>query len=184
MVRVFAISGSLRAASANTAVIRAAARLAPDMMEIVVYDDLGLLPPFNPDLDTDDPPSLVAALRSAVGACDGLLVSVPEYAHALPGAFKNALDWLVGSLTFPGKPIAIFSTTRRAVHAPAQLREVFATMDGRIVEAASVTLSLQGVMLDEQGFLSDPGLSRAIRDALTTFARVIAPSAERRMPCA
>jgi chromate reductase len=102
-MRILAISGSLRAASSNTAVLQAAAFLAPAGVEIVLYTGLGDLPHFNPDLDTDDPPEVVRALRHEIGQCDGLLICSPEYAHGVAGAMKNALDWLVSSVEFPEK---------------------------------------------------------------------------------
>src|SRR5215469_4982365 len=141
-MRILAISGSLRAKSSNTAVLTAAARLAPPGTEIVLYDGLADLPHFNPDLDTEDPPAPVLALRRAIGHCDGLLISSPEYARGVAGALKNALDWLVSSLEFPEKPVALINASPRSTHADAQLRLILATMSARLIEAASITLPL------------------------------------------
>ena len=105
-MRVLAISGSLRSASSNTAALQAAAILAPGGTQIILYRGLGNLPHFNPDLDTDDPPEAVRALRQEVGLGQGLLISSPEYAPGVSGCLKNALDWLVSSFEFPGEPIA------------------------------------------------------------------------------
>ncbi|MEY2616468.1 MAG: hypothetical protein QOH78_2241 [Verrucomicrobiota bacterium] len=93
-MRILAISGSLRSTSSNTTVLRAAQILAPPGVEVILYESLGVLPHFNPDLDGDEPPQLVLELRSEVGLADGLLISSPEYAHGVPGSLKNALDWL------------------------------------------------------------------------------------------
>ena len=97
-IRVLAISGSLRSASANTAVLRAAVALAPDDVAIALYDGLAELPHFNPDLDGDVAPPSVADFRRQLAAADGILISSPEYAHGMPGVLKNALDWLVRSM--------------------------------------------------------------------------------------
>src|SRR5690349_3915443 len=106
-IQILAISGSLRAASSNTTVLRALAALALAGVAITLYDRLGELPYFNPDLDRegDTPPAVVADLRARIARADALLISSPEYAHGVPGVLKNALDWLVSSLEFPGKPV-------------------------------------------------------------------------------
>ena len=172
-MRILAISGSLRAASSNTAVLQAAAFLAPAGVEIVLYTGLGDLPHFNPDLDTDDPPEVVRALRREIGRCDGLLICSPEYAHGVAGSMKNALDWLVSSVEFPEKSTALINTSQRAIHGDAQLREILSTMSARLIERASVTLPLWGRNLDATGIMSDPALSEQLRTALECFVDAI-----------
>src|SRR4051794_39720953 len=104
-MRVLAICGSLRAQSSNLAVLQAAVQLAKPSMEIMIFDGLAGLPHFNPDLDGDRPPDAVMVLRNEIGKAQGLLISSPEYARGVAGAMKNALDWLVSSVEFPGKPV-------------------------------------------------------------------------------
>ena len=96
-VYVLAISGSLQAASSNTALLRVAATVAPDGVTVELYDGIRALPHFDPDLDGPEPPPGIADLRARIVAADAVLFSTPEYAHALPGALKDTLDWLVGS---------------------------------------------------------------------------------------
>jgi NAD(P)H-dependent FMN reductase len=175
-MRLLAISGSLRAASSNTAVLKAASRLAPAGVDIVFYAGLGDLPPFNPDLDTEVPPPAVAELRRAVGASEGLVISSPEYAHGIAGSLKNVLDWLVSSLEFPEKPVAILSTSPRAVHADAQLREILKTMSARLVEAASIALPLLGRGLDADGIAADTELAPMLARAVAEFVAAIGSS--------
>ena len=112
-LRLLAISGSLRRASANTAVLEALVDLAPDDVEITIYRDLAELPAFNADDDEDDPPVQVRALRGLVASSQGIFIAAPEYAHGVPGALKNALDWLVASDAFPGKAVALVNTAPR-----------------------------------------------------------------------
>ena len=171
-MRILAISGSLRAASTNTAALQAAAILAPAGTSIVLYRDLGNLPHFNPDLDTDDPPEGVRALRHEIGRCNGLLICSPEYAHGVPGSLKNALDWLVSSFEFPEKPVALINTSQRAVHAQAQLTEILRTMSARLIDRSSITLPLWGRNLDAVGIASNPTLSSQLRAALDYFVSV------------
>src|SRR5882762_5020902 len=139
-----AISGSLRSGSSNTATLEALALLSPPGLSIVRYRGLAALPHFNPDLEGEGLPEPVRDLRALVGRADALIISSPEYARGIAGSLKNLLDWLVGGAEFPGKPVALVSTSPRAEHAAAQLRIVLRTMSGDIVEPASVTLPLLG----------------------------------------
>lgn len=114
MIRLLALSGSLRARSSNGALLEAAALLAPAGMRIEPFAGIGALPHFNPDLEAGALPDAVRALRERVGAADGLLISCPEYARGIPGSFKNALDWLVGGPEFRASRSRC-STPRRAL---------------------------------------------------------------------
>ena len=105
-VRITLISGSLRTGSGNSAVVRTAAAVAPDGVEGTVYDGMGDLPHFNPDDDREPLHPAVAALRTAIAAADAVLFCTPEYAGALPGSFKNLLDWTVGGAEMYGRPVA------------------------------------------------------------------------------
>jgi chromate reductase len=165
-MRILAISGSLRAASINSALLRATLRLTPAGMDIVLFNGVGSLPLFNPDLETRVPPQ-VNALRHAVAETDALLIASPEYAHGVSGAMKNVLDWLVSFEPFIHKPVAVFNASPRAHHADAALREILKTMSAVIVEAASISIPLLGAGLGEEGMVDSPAVSGAIRRALT-----------------
>src|SRR5262245_61971681 len=112
-MRVLTLCGSLRTRSSNRAILRAYERLAPDIV-FTHYERLATLPHFNPDLDGEGSllPTEVVELRALVGNADVLVISTPEYVHALPGSFKNALDWLVSDPTFAGKPAVILHVAR------------------------------------------------------------------------
>jgi NAD(P)H-dependent FMN reductase len=169
-MRLLAISGSLRRASVNTAALEALARLAPEGFVIDVYRGLAALPAFNPDDDEDGAaaPPAVRALRDAVAACDGLVIAAPEYAHGVPGALKNALDWLVASDALPGKPVALINCAPRAFHAEAALRETLATMAARLIPEAFATLPLT-VGATVESICADPLSSGRLRDAARAF---------------
>ena len=143
-IRLLAVSGSLRAASSNTALLRAAARLAPGGVEVVLYDGLAALPHYNPDLDDfggGGAPSEVADFRSRLGGSDGLIISSPEYVHGVPGAMKNAIDWVVSSGELYEKPVALLNASMVARHAYESLTEVLTTGDADIVAGASVRVA-------------------------------------------
>jgi chromate reductase len=111
-VQVLGVCGSLRAASINAALLRALRRLAPAGVRVSVTD-VGGLPLFNPDLETQLPPE-VAAWHAAVTGADALVIASPEYAHGVSGPMKNALDWLVSFPPFAGKPVAVLNAAPRA----------------------------------------------------------------------
>jgi NAD(P)H-dependent FMN reductase len=171
-MKILAISGSLRRVSSNSALLLAAAALAPPGVEIELYGSLGELPHFNPDLEDDEPPA-VTELRQRVRTADGLLISSPEYAHGVPGVMKNALDWLVGGSEFPGKPVALLNASPRATHAQASLTETIRTMSARFISEASIGVPLLGRKLDAAGIAADPELAGAIRGAIVAFTRAI-----------
>lgn len=139
---VLAFSGSLRAKSLNTAMLRMAVQCAPHGLSVRVHTGLGNLPLFNPDIGDPEPPS-VAYLRSDIAAADGILIASPEYAHGVSGVLKNALDWMVTSGVFVDKPIALWNAAPRASHGLAAARETLSVMSARLVSVADLALLIQ-----------------------------------------
>jgi len=164
-MKILAISGSLRAASINSAFCRAAARLAPRSMQVTVFTSLGELPLFNPDLEAN-PSHLVQSFRAVVAQADAMIIASPEYAHGVSGAMKNALDWLVSFEGVVSKPIALVNTSPRAHHAYDALREILQTMSTDIVAQASVTVPLLGSCIAEEAMVNSTQVSQAIRGCL------------------
>lgn len=168
-MHLLALSGSLRAGSYNKAALRTLQQLAPEGVAVTLYEGLGALPHFNPDVEMSALPDSVADLRRRVAAADGVVIACPEYAHGIPGSFKNALDWLVGCSDFPGKPVMLVNTAPRASQAQAALREVLATMLARLVPEADVTIDLRdaeaGAAL-RSGLMTFAGMCRSIADAM------------------
>lgn len=164
-LRILAISGSLRAASYNTAVLRAAAVLAPHGMQVQLYEGLGRLPHFNAD-DDALPPLSVEQWRHQLIEADALLIASPEYAHGVSGSLKNALDWAVSIARLGGMPIGVVNTSLHAHVANAALRETLRTMSATIIAGASFSIPLQGSGLDAAGILQRQELVATIRAAL------------------
>lgn len=172
-MHLFAISGSLRAVSANTALLRAASGLAPAGVSLELYTGLADLPHFNPDLESEPLPAAVLALRAQIQRADGLLICSPEYAHGVPGSLKNALDWLVGSVEFPGKPVALLNASRYSTYAFAALTEILTTMSAYLCTEASVTVPLTKQSFAADGALIDTESAAILQQALATFVRAI-----------
>lgn len=131
-ILIVALSGSLRAASTNTALLRAVAESAPAGISVEILP-LNKLPLFNPDLD-NSLPDAVTRFRGKVGQADGMIIASPEYAHGISGVLKNALDWLVGYEGFAGKPVQVLNAAPRAKHGVAALREVLVTMSAQLID--------------------------------------------------
>lgn len=172
-MKILALSGSLRAASINTALLRATCRLAPPGMALSIFEGLGELPLFNPDRETS-PPAGVDAFRARVAEADALIIASPEYAHGVTGTIKNALDWLVSFEPFASKPVAVFNASPRAHHADDALRETLRTMAAVIVEPASIALPLLGAKLDDQGMAASMPISACVQDALRALSEAVA----------
>jgi len=177
-IHILAISGSLRAVSSNTAALQALAALAPDGVTLAMYDQLADLPYFNPDLDRegDTPPASVAYLRAQIGRADGIVICSPEYAHGVPGVLKNVLDWLVSSLEFPGKPVALINISPRSTFAQASLAETLGTMSAVLISDPALTIALPRDRRDVAGMLADPAICQDLRAAVSAVVRAIASS--------
>ncbi len=140
-MRVLGISGSLRRASHNSALLRAAAERLPAGAELIPFERLAEIPPYNEDVEAVGVPEVVRELREAIRAADAVLIATPEYNHSIPGQLKNALDWAsrpAGESSLNGTPAAVIGASTGmfgAVWAQAELRKVLGAMGGRVVEA-------------------------------------------------
>jgi len=140
-MRILAISGSLRAASHNTALLRAAAELAPDGVEVQMFEGLDRLPHYNEDHDSDEPHAEVRRLREQIAGADVVLISTPEYNGSMPGHVKTAVDWASrpfgpGSSLW-GKPVAVIGasiTDYGAVWAQDHLRKSLGLAGARVID--------------------------------------------------
>jgi NAD(P)H-dependent FMN reductase len=176
-VKLLLISGSLRASSTNTAVLRTAAAVAPAGVECRLYDELARVPAFNPDDDRAPLPPEVERLRRAVHHCDGVVFSTPEYAGALPGSLKNLLDWTIGDddpRALYDKPVCwLNSSPRGASGAHGELRTVLGYAHARITEQACVSVPTTSAMIGVDGTIDDVTSRVALTGALTTLREAV-----------
>lgn len=153
------LCGSLRKGSSNEAALRTAATLVPEGVTVDYYDGLANLPHFNPDDDQDPLPAPVADLRSRIDAAAALLICTPEYAGALPGSFKNLLDWTVGGTEIGAKPTAWINSSVRqpdgARLAHDSLRTVLEYTDAAIVEEACAQIPMAHNVIGPDGTATD-----------------------------
>jgi chromate reductase, NAD(P)H dehydrogenase (quinone) len=177
MTTILLLSGSLRDGSVNTSVLRTARAVAPEGVVATLYGGMASLPHFNPDDDPDGGPvhSAVSELREALHAADAVLICTPEYAGALPGSFKNVLEWTVGDASTYRKPVAWINASSAAAptggaDAHESLRKVLGYVGADIVEAAVVRLPVPRTAIGADGLIGDP----AIRDAITASLAALA----------
>jgi NAD(P)H-dependent FMN reductase len=172
--QVLLISGSLRRQSTNAAVLRTAQAVAPDHIVTILYDGLAALPHFNPDDDIVPLHPAVTELRIQIRTADAVLVSAPEYAGALPGSFKNLLDWSIGDDhvgSIYEKPIAWINTSPRgATDAYESLRKVLGYAHATIVEEACLQIPVKTSMVDDNHLIADLSIRDSIAEALKELA--------------
>ncbi|TGQ07685.1 MULTISPECIES: NADPH-dependent FMN reductase [unclassified Mesorhizobium] len=173
MIEIIAISGSLRAASTNSALLAALAANAPDDCRVQVYDGLGRLPIFNPDDEGERTPPQAARLIEMITRADGVIVSCPEYAHGVPGGMKNALDWLVSRDAAVGKPAMLIHASPRSLYARAALAEVMRTMSFALYEEALEIALLGKKPAEVEVILAQGANRRAMRGAIEAFSGFI-----------
>ncbi len=178
-MRILGIAGSLRPGSYNARLLRAAAAAAPDGVEVVVYDELAGVPPFDLDREGDgDTPSRAAAFQAAIAATDGLLVATPEYNGSIPGQLKNALDW--ASVPFPdnvlrNKPAAVIGTSTGmfgAVWAQADVRKVLGLSGARVLDR-DTPVPLAEMAFTEDGALADPEIAATVARTVADLADMV-----------
>ena len=167
-MNILAISGSLQATSSNTRFLRSAQVGAPVGVEVTLFDDVAAIPHFNPDLDVDPAPTAVADLRVRLAASDAVLIASPEYAHGMPGALKNALDWMVGSGELYGKPVAIVCVSPRAdggVNVRQDLARTLGAQGADVV--ASITVQVVKSRTDDENARRVDDTVASVFDALS-----------------
>jgi len=177
VTEILLVSGSLRAGSTNSALLRTARVAAPDGIEATLYGGMATLPHFNPDDDAEGVPvaAAVADLRASIGRADAVLLCTPEYAGALPGALKNLLEWTVGDAGLYGKPVAWVNVSGAAApsggaDAHDSLRKVLRYVGADVVEAACARIPLSRDRAGADGLIGDPAVRARLAEVLSALA--------------
>ncbi len=170
--QILGLSGSLRQGSTNAAILTTALRLLPEGATGYLYEGLAQLPHFNPDDDHEPWPPAVTDLRRRIAAADALLICTPEYAGALPGSFKNLLDWTVGGIETSGKPTSWINCSTAATGAAGaheSLARVLRYTDATVVDSACAQVPLLRQAIGPDGAVTDPEIRESIRSAVATL---------------
>ena len=163
-VRIAGISGSLRKASFNTALLKILADKSASSItiQVVTLEDIPL---YNEDLDTATGVPAVNALKRLISSCDGILISTPEYNHGIPGVLKNALDWVSRPALescFKDKPVSIISCSKAftgGVRAQCQLRETLISMQAQLVMGPEVVVGSVHRNFGDESYADEAGLA-------------------------
>ncbi len=174
-MRILGISGSLRRDSHNSRLLRAAASALPPGVDLVVYDGLRELPPYDADFDVQPADTKVAALRDAIENADGILIATPEFNGSIPGVLKNALDW--ASRPFPGtslsgKPVAVIGASTGlfgAAWAQAEVRKVLGVIGADVIDG-ELPIGQADSAFGEDGGLLDADQRTVLADLVTVLA--------------
>lgn len=173
---LLAISGSIRAQSANTSVLKSLQAFAPDDVYVHLYEGIDEFPHFNPDITDERLLKPVQEFRDQLRKADGIIICTPEYAFGLPGVLKNALDWLVSSGEFTDKPTATISASplvTGADKAHAQLTQTLKVMGAKIPAGASLTIPTILKKLDDQGRVNDQSTIDDLTDLIDNLIEQI-----------
>jgi chromate reductase, NAD(P)H dehydrogenase (quinone) len=179
-MKILGISGSLRADSYNTQLLRAAAELLPREAELELWSCLKAVPPYDEDDDVQPAPAAVAELRAAIAEADAVLFATPEYNASIPGVLKNALDWVsrpLKSNPLRNKPVAVVGASTGAfgaVWSQAELRKVLASIGARVVEG-DVAVGHAPSRFDEHGRLADEQLLEQLIEVVGALVSEVAP---------
>ena len=181
-MRILAVSGSLRADSFNTNLLRAAAEAAPEGVELELFDgeSLRALPLYDQDLDSQNVPASVARLRQQWSAADAILFATPEYNGSVPGGLKNAIDWASRprfDAALSNKTVAVVGASTGqfgAMWAQADLRKILGLAGARVV-ADELPVTRAHERFDHEGRLVDGELFERLRLVLETLAAEAIP---------
>jgi len=177
-MRVLGISGSLRRDSLNSALLRAAAERLPAGAELVEFERLREIPPYDSDVEDEGVPAVVEELREAVRSADAVLIATPEYNHSLPGQLKNALDWVsrpAGESALRGVPAAAIGASTGmfgAVWAQAEARKVLSALGADVLDR-ELPIGLADDAFDGDG-LADPDHALALGSILEELCSKLA----------
>jgi chromate reductase len=190
MIRLLGISGSLRQASFNSALLRAAQASLPPETELELKTLHGI-PLYDGDVEARDgaPPS-VAALKSAIIAADGLLLATPEYNNGIPGVFKNAIDWLSrppadSPRIFAAKPVALIGASPGpygTILSQAAWQPVLKSLRTNLWTGGRILVARANVAFGEDGLLKDEAAQLQLREFLRGFAAFVTQNSKRPSP--
>jgi chromate reductase len=171
--KILAISGSLRSGSTNHNILKYLGELLPPYISYSIYDELALIPPFDPGLDNEDVAQPVVRFRKLLNEVDGVIICTPEYAFGVPGQLKNMLDWMVSSGSLVDKPVALITASLGGEHAHASLLLTLGALSAKIIDDATLVISFIRSKMDNNGNLINEeavkNLNKVLQALLSSF---------------
>jgi chromate reductase, NAD(P)H dehydrogenase (quinone) len=173
-ITILAISGSLRATSSNTKMLKEIGQWVPAEIEFIIYDGLASLPAFD---DSAEEGEAVLKWRRQLAEADGVFICSPEYAFGVPGALKNAIDWTVSSGELVNKPLALITAASSGDKAHAAWLQIFAALSAHIPEGGSLLIPVIRTKLNEKGAITDAATKAAVQTVLQALISAIRSTA-------
>jgi NAD(P)H-dependent FMN reductase len=181
MTNLIGISGSLRKASFNTALLKTAITLAPDGVTFTSGTIEGI-PLYNADVEKEGVPEAVQLLKDQIAAADGVILFTPEYNNSMPGVFKNAIDWVSSSMTgapnvFAGRAFAIAGTSPGpfgTLLSQNAWLSVLRTLGADLWSGKRLMLPKAGSLFDKEGHLVDEEAKARLTAFVEAFAGYVA----------
>lgn len=169
--KIMAIPGSIKASSVNLKLIKAIQDLTIDSFEISVFGKLAEIPHFNPDLDTEIPPTGVTVFRNSLREADGVLICTPEYAMGVPGVLKNAIDWTVSSMEFSKKPLALITASSMGQKAHSSLLDTLRIIESDVTDQTQLLISFAKTKISEDGRITDEKTLQEVKALIHAFEK-------------
>ena len=170
---LLAIPGSLRSGSSNHHILKYLATQIPADINYTIYDELALIPPFDPGMDNDTPPESVKHLRELLANVDGVIICTPEYAFGVPGQLKNMLDWLVSSSSLVEKPVALITASLGGEHAHSSLLLTLGALNSHVIDGATLLISFIRSKINADGQIIHQETLKDLNKLLEIFLKAI-----------
>jgi NAD(P)H-dependent FMN reductase len=167
--KVLAICGSTRQQSVNHRYIKAITVIAAPYFEVLLFDGLSDLPHFNPDENKEQAPASVAKFRQLLNEADGVLICTPEYAHGVPGTLKNAIDWVVSTNEFSGKPTMLVTAATDGSFAHKALLETLRVIEAKDIENNQLLIQFAATKIDSGNNITDGPALAALQQLIGQF---------------
>ncbi|TZF85681.1 NAD(P)H-dependent oxidoreductase (plasmid) [Pedobacter sp. BS3] len=171
--QILAICGSTRQRSTNHNLIQAITEFTKQDFEIRFFEELAALPHFNPDEDNADVTPSVTGFRQQLQQADGILICTPEYAHGVPGALKNAIDWTVSSCEFSGKPTILITASTDGKYAHQALLETLRVIEAGNIDELNLLIPFAQTKINRAGKIVDDTTLREIQQLMQRLKELL-----------
>ncbi|MES2881963.1 MAG: NADPH-dependent FMN reductase [Bacteroidota bacterium] len=171
--KVIAICGSTRQNSINHSLIQAIVALSAERLDITVFNGIANLPQFNPDNDGEHVADAVADFRQQINDVDGIIICTPEYAHGVPGALKNAIDWTISSSQFPHKATMLITAATDGSFAHNALLETLKTIEAKNIHNLQLVISFAKTKINNNNQITDGETLHEVESLLTRFVQTL-----------
>jgi chromate reductase len=171
--KVVAISGSTRQNSTNHSLIKAIADLSSARLDITIIDVIANLPQFNPDNDGDNVANEVVEFRKQLHHADGVIICTPEYAHGVPGALKNAIDWTISSSSFPHKPTMLITASTGGHFGHKSLLETLKAIDAENIDNLQMVIPFVKTKINPDNKITDEKTLADVKSLIAAFIETI-----------